>query len=128
MIYMHAYQLLPDCLQKERCHNGRIHAAGQGKKDFPVAYLALHQFYLVSDKVLHIPVWLCLALVEYEFLKGSLIRKRVQFLYAFGCWMVNCHHRISQIIECGTYIHRCSVYDTVLSSVQDDSLHIIQPV
>ena len=39
VIYMNAYELLPDGLDKKGGNNGGIYAAGKSKQDFPVSNL-----------------------------------------------------------------------------------------
>ena len=73
VVYVNAHQLFADSFDEKRCDDRAVNAARKREEHLFVAYLLSEQFHLIVDEVLHIPVSLSLAGIEYEGFKVAFL-------------------------------------------------------
>ena len=125
VIDVDAGKLFADGPDEKGRHHGGIYPAAEGKKDLLITHLLPDQFYLVGDKILHIPV--CLGTADSK----DKVGKSLSALFRIGrpgCIPpVICQKdRDAAVINFLCCVDLHAIHQTVGAAVEDDALHIGQ--
>ena len=101
VIDMNTCKLIADGTDQHSSNNRGIHAAGKRQQDFSIAHLPADLFYLILDKILHVPICLSPACLKDKFPHCLIRRHCIPFLIAFRRGVVNGHHRAAALIKLG---------------------------
>ena len=131
MVYVNTYEVVANCLEEEGCNYRAVNSAGKCEKNFLVSDLLAYELYLVCNEVLHVPVSLSLAYLEYEslhsFFNELFVICELRKLHFAECLVVtSCHYRETCLVNLRKNVNSYSVDNIVGTTVDDDSLYVWQ--
>ena len=127
MVYMLAHQLLTDGLDEQRRHDRGIHAAGQCQKHFFISHLSADQLDLVCNEVLHVPVGLRTAGIEYKFGQDGFPLRRIRGPRR-AAFVARLQKRQAAAIDIAARVDLHTVHHMVGAAVQNNPLYIGQRI